>query len=179
MGGNAGIGLFGYNEGYAFRLDMGMNIQSISYDAQNVVAVQSNSIFGSTDEYLLFYRDIGKSTHFDPFINFTFNTANKSWLLNFFINAGYIVQSIVDFEPKRPDPFYYPFPPIFPVSQEITQDLRGESTAGFFNVTPGIYFNLGNTSRVILGSGIYFETQIEKSSSTVFILPMIKVDMLL
>jgi len=179
MGGNAGIGLSGYSEGLAFRLDLGMNIQTISYDAETVVEVKTNTIFGGESEYVLFYRDIGKSTHFDPFINFTFNTAKRQWLINFFINAGYTIQSIVDFEPRTPNPFYYPLLPLFPYSQVIIQDLRGESTAGFFSVTPGIYFNFGKTNRIILGTGIYFETQIRKPSETIFILPMIKVDLTL
>lgn len=178
LGGNAGIGILSFNNGFATRIDLGINIQSVSYDARNVVVVDNTTIFGGSSEYVLFYRDIGEKTHIDPFISLTFNSSVKQWFLNFFLNAGYSMQSIVDFEPSQPDPFYYPFL-IFPHSQVIIADIRGESTAGFFIITPGVYFNFGGSNRIIVGTGIYIETQIERASSNLFILPMIKVDLLL
>jgi len=96
--------------------------------------------------------------------------------LTFFINAGYSIQSLYDFGPQTPDTRYYNFLFLFPTGTVTTQDFRGTNTAGFFNFTPGIYFNLSENSRVLLGVRFYFETQLENPSTSTFILPMLQAD---
>lgn len=174
-GGNAGIGVFGINKGIAFRLDVGLQIQSIAYDAYTIAEVQETGIFGSTDEYVIFYHDIDNETYFDPFVNFTFNTAKKDWILNIFFNAGYSVQTLLDFEPQTYDYLWYPFPP-FIYGETITSDFRGETTAGFIHFTPGIYFNFTEQSRLLIGARFFYETQLEDATQNLFILPMMQVD---
>jgi len=175
-GGSAGLGVFGGGDNVAFRIDAGVHIQSIKYDAATIADVKTEIIFGGSDEYVVFYHDIDNSTHFDPFFNLTINSYNKEWLLNFFINAGYSFQTLFDFGPSTPDKRYYNFLLIFPAQTVITQDYRGESTVGFFNFTPGIYFNFGDNSRILLGARFYFETQHESSNPKTFILPMLQAD---
>jgi hypothetical protein len=148
----------------------------MKYDAYTIADIQTESTFGGSDEYVVFYHDIDKSTYFDPFINFTINSFNRDWLLNFFINAGYSIQSLYDFGPQTPDTRYYNFLFLFPTGVVTTQDFRGTNTAGFFNFTPGIYFNLSENSRVLLGVRFYFETQLENPSTSTFILPMLQAD---
>ncbi len=175
-GGNAGLGLFGSGKNIAFRFDAGVHIQTLKYDAYTVALVKTKTIFGGSDEYVLFYHDIDKSTNFDPFFNFTLNSSNKEWLLNFFINAGYTVQTLFDLTPSTPDTRYYNFFLLFPTETVITEDFRGESAVGFFNFTPGIYFDVGENSRILLGARFYLETQLESSNPKTFILPMLQAD---
>jgi len=165
-GGIVGIGFFDYNKGSAFRFDVGLNIQSMSYDAYTVVSTVTTG-FGGTDEYIAYYNDVGKSTSFNPYANFTYNTAYKSWPVNLFINAGYSIQTLFNFEPRTS---YYAF------GTFTVTDLRGKATAGFFNFTPGIYLFLGESNRVLLGSRFFLETQINGADPTLFILPMIQFD---
>jgi len=167
FGGNAGIGLFGYSEGSAFRFDLGFQIYSTRYDAYTVVVIKETSFWGGNDTYTSFFHDIGKSTNFDPYFNFTYNTAFKSWPLNLFINAGYSIQTLFNFEPKTS---YYAF------GHYTKTDERGSSTAGFFNVTPGIYFMFGESSKILLGTRFYIETQINDAEPTLFIFPMMQFD---
>ena len=124
----------------------------------------------------MFYHDIGISTHWDPFINLTFNTASKNWPINFFINAGYSNQKLIDFEPKDYDNKYYYWLPAYDYNREVIEDLRGESTAGFINITPGLYFRLSESSRIAAGVRFFFETQLENAATTTFILPMLQAD---
>lgn len=175
-GGTLGIGLFNVSEGTALRFDAGLHFQSISYDVYTLADVKKEDIFGGSEEYILFYHDIDNSTHFDPYIYLTFNTAHKDWLVNFFINAGYSVQTLLDFEPRDIDHDWFPLPFFVPVNTTITTDFRGETTAGFFNFTPGIYFYVGESSRILVGTRFYFEVQLENVSPTTFILPMIQFD---
>lgn len=174
-GGTGGLGFFGVNKGIAFRLDMGLQIHSMAYDAFTIAEVKETSFWGSTEEYVLFYHDIDKSTHFDPFVNFTFNTAKRDWIINVFLNAGYSIQTLLDFEPSTYDYLWYPFPP-FIFGETISSDFRGETTAGYVHFTPGVYFNLTDQSRIVLGVRFFYESQLEDATKNFFIMPMMQVD---
>jgi len=169
FGGNFGIGFFGYNKGSAFRFDMGLQIQSMSYDAYTVVVTRVSS-YGETEEYVSFYQDIGESTHFNPYFNFTYNTAFKSWPLNLFINAGYSFQTLFSFEPRNS---YHAF------GHYTQTDKRGSSTAGFINFTPGVYFTFAESMRILLGTRFFIEMQISDANPQLFIFPMMQFDFVL
>ena len=166
-GGNFGIGFFSYQEGIAFRMDAGLQIHSMKYDAYTVSKVVIDNLFGSDETYISYYHDIGESTHFDPYVTLTFNTAFKNWPVNMFINGGYVVQTLFSFIPET---YYYSYP----LYQKT--DKRGSKTAGFIALTPGIYFNVTDVTRVAAGCGFYFETQINDANPNLFILPMMQVD---
>jgi len=171
----AGLGFFSNKNGMGIRIDGGLHIQNIYYDANTLVSVTGD------ENYLLFLHDKDKASHVDPFVNFTFNTAYKDWAANLFISAGFTGQTLADFEPKDPDPdFYLPVPPyLIPVNinrHVIVNDLRGESFASFVHLTPGIYFNVTDESRILIGSRFYFETQVENADKNIFIIPFAQVD---
>ena len=168
-GGNFGIGFFSYSTGTAFRMDAGMQIHSMHYDAFTVSKVVVTDIWGDSDTYISFYHDVGESTHFDPYVTLTFNTAFKTWPINIFINGGYVVQTLFSFTPENS---YY----IYPFSTYHKSDNRGSRTAGFIALTPGIYFNVTDVTRVAAGCSFYFETQINDANPNLFILPMMQVD---
>lgn len=175
-GGTGGLGVFGVKNGIAFRFDAGLHIQSIAYDAYTIAEVKETSFWGSTEEYVIFYHDIDESTYFDPFVNFTFNTAKRDWVLNIFLNAGYSVQTLLDFEPKTIDYDWFPLFPPFVYNTTTTNDFRGETTAGFLHFTPGVYFNLSEQSRILIGARVFYETQLEEATKNLFILPMMQMD---
>lgn len=171
----AGLGFFSQKNGMGIRVDGGLHIQNIYYDAYTLVSVTGG------ENYILFYHDKDKNSHLDPFVNITFNTAYKDWITNIFINAGFTAQTLADFEPEKPDAdFYLPVPPfLLPVNinrSVIINDLRGESFASFVHFTPGIYFDVTEQSRVLFGSRFYFETQIENADKNLFIIPFLQVD---
>ena len=166
-GGNFGIGFNTFNPGTAFRFDAGLQIHSMQYDAFTVLHRSVNSSFGGSESYTIFYHDRGESTHFDPYFNLTFNTAYRSWPVN---NGGYVIQTLFAFEPRTS---YYNF------GSYIKTDERGSSIAGFINLTPGIFFYLGESSRILLGTRFYIETQIRDANPAFFILPMMQVDFIL
>ena len=166
-GGNLGIGFFSYSKGTAFRMDAGLQIHSMQYDAYTVSKVVVNNVFGSDETYISYYHDIGESTHFDPYVTLTFNTAFRTWPVNIFINGGYVVQTLFSFTPESS--YYY-----YPTYHKT--DNRGSKTAGFVAFTPGIYFNVTEVTRVVAGCSFYFETQINDANPSLFILPMMQVD---
>jgi hypothetical protein len=171
VGGNVGIGFFDYNEGSAFRFDAGMQINSMKYDAHTIVHRIVDDFWSGRDEYTFFYHDVSKSTHFDPYFNLTFNTAYKSWPVNIFFNAGYVIQTLFSFKPRTTHEYY-----IATNTEYYRTDLRGSSTAGFINLTPGIFFYIGESNRILLGTRFYIETLINSAEPKLFILPMVQFD---
>jgi len=176
-GGNIGLGLFGMSpKGFAFRFDVGTHFQSIAYDAFTVESVQITGPSVS-DEYVIFYHDVDEVTNWNPFVNLTINSCFPEWIFNFFLNTGYSWQTLVDFDPQKPDDRYYEYElnPFYS-DREIVYDLRGESTIGFFHFTPGLTFNFADNARLLVGSRFYFITQLKDASTTLFILPMMQLD---
>lgn len=168
-GGNAGLGFFTFKNGIGFRFDAGVQINSMKYDAYTVRHTVIDYYWGDREEFYTFYHDVGTSTHFDPYFSLTFNTAYKNWPINIFFNGGYVVQTLFAFEPKTS---YY----AFPYYQQTKTDNRGSSTTGFINLTPGIFFNITEQSRVLAGCRFYIETQIDGANPKYFILPMMQFD---
>lgn len=173
VGGNAGIGFFSEKEGSAFRFDAGVMWQSLSYVASTVVITQESSFWGSsTNTTVNFYKDKNKSTNWNPYVSLTFNTSSKTAPLNFFLSLGYFGQTLFSFEPSDPNPEYYPLG--FNV---ITSDQRGESTTTFLNLCSGVFIDMTENSKIILGVRLLKETQIEESSKSLFVLPVLQFDM--
>ena len=172
-GGNIGLGLFGYKEGTAIRFDGGVQIHSMYYDVFSMVSVTTTTTYPwgdpEVERYIGYYHDVNSSTHFDPYFNFTFNTALKDWPINFFINAGYVVQTLFSFEPRNSYTNYG-------YVTHTTNDLRGETTAGFINFTPGIFVYMSESIRVLFGTRFYFVQNINRVDPKRFILPMIQMD---
>jgi len=169
-GGTAGLGAFSATSQAGIRLDAGLSIQEIAYDAHTVVITRTFPAGGDGDGDVQFSREIDKSAHFDPYISLTFNTTYRDWVFNIFLNGGYSLQTIVSFSSESnstQDETGYRY---------YTQDARGESTSGFWNFTPGIYFFIGKTGRLLIGTRFYFQKNDENVSPSSFIIPMVQFD---
>lgn len=169
-GGNIGLSGLLTTGKIGLRLDAGLHIQEIAYDAYTVEIVNY--------EYVFFYHDLGKSGHLDPFINLTINSASPNAFINFFLNVGYSQQTIVGFTPQDKDETYYSDYNLFSYERhrEIVEDLRGEATVGYLNLTPGVFFRVGKSSRILIGARFFFANGLDKSDVSSFILPMMQVD---
>ena len=172
-GGSTGLAVLMNTSKIGLRLDAGLHIQQIAYDAYTVEITKT-----SNNEYVVFYHDLGKSVHWDPFINFTINTASPNAFINFFLNVGYSQQTLVGFTPKDKDETYYGEYKFFYYEsyREIVEDLRGDATASFINLTPGIFFRVGRSSRILLGARILFDNGLDDATESTYILPMLQVD---
>jgi hypothetical protein len=175
-GGNFGLGIYGVSKkNIAVRLDIGAHIQTIAYDAYTVKSVEITGP-NAYDDYVIFYHDVDETSHLNPFINLTLNSCSPDWIFNFFINTGYSWQTLADFEPKEKDDDYYDEYYYYDHYREIVYDLRGESTIGVFHFTPGLIFNFGSYTKLLVGSRFYFISQLNDASPSLIILPMMQVD---
>jgi len=170
-GGLFGIGLMGAGRDAALRFDIGLSIQEIPYNAYTIVSVTNTSTSG-TYNYVADYYDISSKTQYNPFAALTINSFNKDWLFNIFLNAGYRTQSLINFTPEDQvyhNPFYYG-------DVYITEDNRGEATAGIIDITPGLYFDFGDTGRILLGAKFNWILQIEDLDYPFQVIPMMQFD---
>jgi hypothetical protein len=170
-GGLFGLGLISSGNIASFRIDFGLNIQEMPYEAYTIVSVTETSSYG-TSSYVADYLDIAKETNFSPFFNLTLNSSNPEWLFNIFFKAGYCIQKLVNFTPETQvyhNPFYYS-------DTYVTEDLRSEATAGIFDVTPGLHINFGNSGRIIFGAKFNWIVQVKESDDSFQVIPMLQFD---
>lgn len=170
-GGLVGIGLMSNSSNSALRFDIGLNIQEIPYNAYTIVSVTRTDNSG-TINYITDYNDISKKTMFNPFAALTINTSNPDWLFNIFLFAKYGTQSLINFSPENEvyhNPFYYG-------DVYVTEDNRGEATAGIIDLTPGLYFKFGETGRILIGAKMNWIVQISDIDNSFFMMPVVQFD---
>ncbi len=146
--------------------------QKYTYDAASVIVREKDTEFGSSTSEVIFYRDKGESINLNPYLSLTINTLYDNLPVNFLVNVGYSGQSLVDYGPSTPDENYYILNPFYRV-----EDLRGEAYAAFVNVSPGIYMNLNEWSRLVFATRFFFQVDLESSSNSIFIIPMLQFDL--
>ena len=170
-GGLVGIGLMSNSTNSALRFDMGLNIQEMPYNAYTIVSVTRTDNSGTTS-YITDNNDISKKTMFNPFAALTINSANPDWLFNIFLFAKYGTQSLINFTPE--DEVYHN--PLYYGDVYVSEDNRGEATAGIIDLTPGLYFNFGEAGRILIGAKLNWIVQINDIDNAFFIMPLVQFD---
>jgi hypothetical protein len=167
-----GLGFFSASKNIGVRFDGGLIWQKYTYDAASVIVRDKSTDFGSSTSEVTFFRDKGESVNLNAYLSLTINTLYDNLPVNFLMNIGYSGQSLVDYEPSTPDENYYMFNAFYHV-----QDMRGEAYAAFINVSPGIYMNLNEWSRLVFATRFFFQVDLESSSNSTFIIPMLQFDL--
>ena len=164
-----GLGFFTASENVGVRFDGGLIWQKYSYEAASVIVHDD----GFSIPEVIFFRDRGSSTNLNHYLSLTINTIYDNLPVNFLLNVGYSGQSLIDYEPSETDDNYYI---IFNPNYRI-EDQRGEAYAAFINVSPGIYANINEWSRLVFAVRFFFEIDFEESSNSTFIIPMVQFDL--
>jgi len=170
FGGNLGFGQYNEFETGAIRIDFGVNWQQVNYIVSSVVVTEIKNNNGNSST-VTFFKDIDSKTNINPYITLTYNSNFDGSPINFFISGGYFSQSIINYSPSNPSTNYYPFG----ITHTIV-DARGEATAGFIILTPGIYYSFSENSRINIGVRFLKETQVKSLDKTLFILPFLQYD---
>jgi hypothetical protein len=169
--GSAGLAIVSKGENIGFRLDGGLLFNRFSYDAHSAVVETITPLFGSSRTNTYYYHDIGNCGSNNFYISVTLNSVNKDRFVNYFVNLGYFGQTILDYNPGNFDEGYYVLIP-FPIS--VINNTNLSYTAQFFNIYPGLYFNLSDNARILAGSRILLETEMHSKSGSVLFSPSIQ-----
>ena len=171
---NVGLGLYSESELSAIRVDGGVRWQELMYEASTVV-VRKEYGTGSTDQ-VGFFRDRGKSAPIDFYAAITFNTKHTDWLLNIFAQVALSKQSLAKFQPTVMEPLLYP-PDFSPAV--VVHDQRANFSSTVVFLTPGVYYDIDPTVRVLAGARIGLQTEIEDSSPQTYVLPFLEFEWML
>ena len=171
ISGAFGVGLF-YNLGSdAFRMDFGLLYQSYLYDISSVEVTTVTSYWGETDNTVVFFRDKEKSAGVDLYLRMTYNTRFKDLPVNFFVSLSYFGQTFSNYSPNITDTHYYPYSTSY-VNNNESMGIAGT----FIGFTPGIYKDINEWSRIILGLNLLKETQSEVLGKDLLLSPMLQID---
>jgi hypothetical protein len=161
-----GMGLFTERKSSALRFDAGLQWQEMRYDALT-------AIVSSPDNEVGFFQDRGKGMQMDFYGAVTFNTTHADWFANIFLQVALSKQSLAKFKPSISAPGYaYPF--YSPVV--IVHDQRAQFSSTFVIITPGVFFEIDPTMRLLGGVRFNMQTQIIESSPGSIVLPFLQVD---
>jgi len=174
IGGSVGLGFYKESEQGAIRFDAGINIQEYAYDASTVVVTTTDPVWGSPTTEMAFFHDINKNSDINFYASITYNSIFENSPVNFFVSLTYFGQSLLDFEPSETNIEYYPFLGV----TKYTTDARGEVSSSYLGISPGIYQNLSPWSRVVIGVSIIKNIGLEQPSQSVFVLPVVKLDLM-
>lgn len=173
IGGSLGIAIYQEKDEGAIRFDAGILVQQLYYEAKTVVVTTTDPMWGSPTTDVSYYNDRDKNSGIDLYAMITYNSAIQNFPVNFFLNLSYFTQTILDFNPGvRTDPTYFLI-----LSEKTTEDARGEASSSFLSVSPGIFLDISNWSRIVLGARILYDIGVDSSSKDLFILPVIQFDM--
>ena len=171
LGGHAGLGLLFHGEAVSGRFDAGVHWQTLKYDAATVVERQVTSLFSSSSSTDTFYfHDIGNSTLFDYYFSLTLNSKKHDWPLNFFAQIAISKQSLTNFQPSTQVEYGL-------FETHIIVDTRAKSSATFLMITPGIYVNVGSSTRLLAGVRVAKETEIILGSPDIILMPLLQFDL--
>jgi len=172
----AGLGLRQQKGNLGYRLDVGWQWESLAFESRTLAADRALSQSSST---IVFYRDKGTSTTGNFYASLTLNGANPEWPVNPFIQIGFSRQTLQDYKPTGQQQEVWIVPPFFliPANQLVTvNDLRGKFESTRIQVTPGAFFELDPTFRLVVGARLSIETGIEDLSEPVLFTPFLQID---
>jgi hypothetical protein len=160
---NAGMGFRNDGESGGLRFDIGFQWQSLSYDVDYTLTTTTSSIFGeNTDVQKLHRSETG--SHGDFYCSLTVNSKSVPGALNYFLQAGYVHQTLFDI---REATFVFP---VFGWSDKVAL------TSSCLTVTPGIYFDITRSFRIVAGARCLWVMGPDSSDPSFFASPVLLFD---
>ncbi len=177
-GGSFGIGFKNVTKFSAIRFNLGGSIQQYHYDAYTVVVSTVSPYNAISFTRVDFYHDVSKQSNFDVFANFTFNTILPDFPVNFFCSLAMFSQTILNFSPETLDLNNY-----YRLGYTgSSTSLNLESSSRFLSLTPGVYMNLNQMIRLVVGFNIVWnnggELVVDRTTSNLYVMPLAKIDFL-
>jgi hypothetical protein len=155
-----GLGLCFDGDNSAGRIEAGLQWEDISYNAL-FDKYEIDHYFSGVDsvKYLGPFGINGQHSAGNFYINLTLNTRYPNSPVNGFVRIGYGVTSLLDED-------------MFP--QNETENIS--TSVGFISVTPGLYFDIGKSNRIVLGCQFMSPTSLDSSDPAWLVSPVVQFD---
>lgn len=155
LGAAAGVGFSFESKNLGLRIDLGAHWSSVAYDVEYVVA---SKLFGDSDARVEVFRESGTSSYLNTYGAFTLNTKITGWPVQGFLQLGINRQKLVELDRQTS----------FSGNSLVLQ------SASFFTLTPGVYFNVVPTLRVVAGVHLSDETELLEADPGVLVAPFLQ-----
>ncbi len=167
-GGNFGIGFPFDRETIAGRFEVGVQLQTMVFDAYSVLVREVTPWYSNATERSVYYfHDVDRTTPWNMYGSLTLNSATEgvvTWFANFAVSR----QTTARFTPKHAYA-------LTPIVEYIYTDTRADNTSTFIIFTPGVAFNISPTVSLMLGARVLQNFSAELEGGTLFA-PMLQLD---
>jgi hypothetical protein len=167
---NAGIGLIAANTGSAVvvRLDGGVHGQNTHVQAQSVVVVTVDPVWGSRSQSVYYYVDELDQSSLDFYAALTLNSRVPSWPVNFFLQGGYNRCTLASFEPS------HQVHTLLIGHYEHVQSMS-EFAVSLLSASGGIAVRVADNLRIVAGVRCVF-TDVQDASVNPVWVPCLQID---
>jgi hypothetical protein len=142
VGGNLGLGFVGGDSLNAIRFDAGLIYQRMSV----------NGYYYTEAEFLPFNFDFNfiafvdkEEGYINPFFSLTYNSAHKDWLINPFLQLGYVSQDLFNINAGGEGGLLL-----------VNEDIVLKSTISILSLSPGINLALGENQNLLVGVRYFY-----------------------
>lgn len=142
--GSLGVAVFKEGEVIGYRFEGGVQVRSMEHDAYVRVITTTDGIFNSSSVDTAYFHDRGSDKALDLYGGLTLNTRLPHWPVNLFLSTILTRQSLLDYFPSTWSELH----PFTTVHRSI-DDVHISAT--FVIISPGIYANLDEKTRVLVG----------------------------
>ncbi len=155
---NLGVGFFFEGKNLSARVDIGAHWSSVKYDVEYVITSSPFS-FGSRETEVAFFHENGKDSHWNSYGALTINTNAATLPVQFFTQLAINRQTVVDLQRRA----------------EFTNDKSEVlESVSYFLITPGLYFNVSPTTRILAGVQLRDETALLEADPGVLVAPFVQ-----
>lgn len=155
---NAGVGFLFEGKNIATRVDLGAHWNSVLYDVDYVVTTTPIAA-GPNETEVAFFHESGRQSHVNAYGAFTINSKAAGWPLQFFAQFAINRQTLVKIDTQPAN---------------VNHESTVLSSGSFFIITPGLYFDLSPSSRVLVGLQLRDETELLEAHPGVLVSPFLQ-----
>ncbi len=164
LGGLLGMGFSFYGSTIGVRIDLGAMWTEVHYDVDYVVTTRPFSWFGTSDTYVQFFSDEGRSFGGNLYGALTLNTRYSTWPVHLFVQLAIKRQTVVNLEREV----------YFSNADRVSASVLQHNS--FFTVTPGVVVPFAGSGRVVLGIRLTDETALLVGEPGVLLAPFAHVE---
>lgn len=167
--GSLGLAVFGEGPVVGVRFDAGVQLRAMEHNSYVKVVTTTRGFFQSTVVDTGYFHDRGTDRALDFYGSLTLNTKVQDWPVNLFLNTALSRQSLLDYSPTTWSELH-PFP-----GTELST-INVQSTATLLIFTPGVFIELGEDMRLLVGARIQFVLDMEETQPSAATSPFVQME---
>jgi hypothetical protein len=162
FGANMGFGFVGGDSLNAIRFDMGLKYQSMRVEGYYYAEAEVLPFNLDFNYIALVDKEEG---NFNPFFSLTYNSTHKDWLVNPFVQMGYVLQDLFNIRVGRDAGLFL-----------VNEDITLKSRISIFSISPGVNLALGENQNLLIGARYFYLMSIDNLNNQSLFYPFAQID---